>query len=1071
MKRWLAVATAVAVAAGTAGLMKAGGDADAAQDAGTATLARTVSSKDKVVTLITGDRVILLGGDQNKVRIERGPGRESVLFRIRRAGGHLTVLPDDADAKVRSGKLDPRLFDVTTLLAFGYDDANSKSIPLIVEGAQPKSLRMATVRRQLSGAVALSVPKSGAFLQQAGAQKIWLDGKRHVTLDQSVPQIGAPAAWKAGFTGKGVKVAVLDTGIDATHPDFKGQIVGAKNFTADPAGDDFGHGTHVASTIAGTAAASNGRYKGVAPDAKLLDGKVCGSDGGCDESAMLAGMEWAAVDQKAKIINFSIGGPDSPGIDPLEAAVNRLTAQTGALFVIASGNEGEDGGKVDSPGSADAALTVGAVDKQDQFAPFSNSGPRVGDGALKPDVTAPGVNIVAAKAKNSQIGTPVGTQYLALDGTSMATPHVAGAAALLLQQHPTWTAGELKSALMGTAKVLPKQTVFQQGAGRIDVAKAITDTVVADPGSLSFGKALWPEHKPSTKQLTYRNLGTKAVTLTVSASDPVVTVSPTTLTIPAGGTASTSVTADTRHVPDGQYAGRLLATGDGQTIGTPFAVEREVESYDVTVKHLLPNGQGATQTVSGILDVGTGITTPLVSDSQGVAKVRLPKGQYFIDASMTDGTKTYQLVWPALTLSQTTVLVADAKLAKSFRMTLPNKDAKLDSVEVGYVRAGVNGPYTNAVFASDLDQLFVGTLGAPIPAKDMTSYIYSRWGVPGKDGNFTDSPYSYDLMQGVRGRYFTGYHRVVTVKDVATVASQHAADHAGTYVTDVRMGTLPGMTASSLSQNFYYHLPVRTVHYFDAGATWDSDLKESQLAKGAEDPLVDRGSQTVYQRGRSYQERWGSSVAGPALNGWSTRTGNSINTQLNPNSDQDGNPGIAVSSSGVYSTRLFRNGKLVGAETVPSQIDVDNLPAGKSTYRLESTQTVPNMQLSTQLSAVWTFSSANTGKKSVPLPLWGARFKPGVDLNNSVKRTAVTNLPFVVTYQPKAPVGAVKSVQVWVSGDAGKHWTKATVVAKRKGNYVATFKTPAKTIALKSVVTDRAGNTATQTVTNAYRLR
>jgi hypothetical protein len=147
------------------------------------------------------------------------------------------------------------------------------------------------------------------------------------------------------------------------------------------------------------------------------------------------------------------------------------------------------------------------------------------------------------------------------------------------------------------------------------------------------------------------------------------------------------------------------------------------------------------------------------------------------------------------------------------------------------------------------------------------------------------------------------------------------------------------------------------------------------------------------------------------------------------------------------------------------------VPAAKSSYRLENTQKVSAMQISTQLSNVWRFTSANTGKKTLPLPLWGTQFEPGVDLNNSVRRTATTNLPFVVKYQPKAPVGALKSVQVWVCGDGGKTWTKATVVPKRKGNYVASFKTPAKTIALKSVVTDKAGNTATQTVTNAYRLR
>lgn len=278
-------------------------------------------------------------------------------------------------------------------------------------------------------------------------------------------------------------------------------------------------------------------------------------------------MEWAAVQQKAKVINLSLGGFDTPELDPLEAGVNRLTAQTGALFVIAAGNDGS-AESVNSPGSADAALTVGAVDKQDHLADFSSRGPRVGDGALKPDITAPGVDIVAARAKGSAIGAPVGTQYMMLSGTSMATPHVAGAAALLAQQHPNWKATELKGTLMGTSKSLPKLTPFEQGTGRVDVAKAITGSVISEPGGLSFGKALWPHHddKPVVKQLTYRNLGSAAAKLTLQATATTpdgkpapagaLKLSATSLTIPAGGTASVSVTSDTRHSgPDGVYSG------------------------------------------------------------------------------------------------------------------------------------------------------------------------------------------------------------------------------------------------------------------------------------------------------------------------------------------------------------------------------------------------------------------------------------------------------------------------------------------------------------------------------------
>ncbi|MFD1326283.1 S8 family serine peptidase, partial [Micromonospora sonneratiae] len=167
---------------------------------------------------------------------------------------------------------------------------------------------------------------------------------------------------------------------------------------------------------------------------------------------------------------------DTPEIDPLEQAVNTLTAQTGTLFVIAAGNDGGEG-TVGSPGSADAALTVGAVDRDDELAEFSSRGPRVGDEAIKPDVTAPGVDIVAARASGTEMGEPVGDSYVTSSGTSMATPHVAGAVALLAQQHPTWKADQLKATLVGSAKPNPGLTAFEQGAGRVDVARAITQTV------------------------------------------------------------------------------------------------------------------------------------------------------------------------------------------------------------------------------------------------------------------------------------------------------------------------------------------------------------------------------------------------------------------------------------------------------------------------------------------------------------------------------------------------------------------------------------------------------------------
>ena len=190
---------------------------------------------------------------------------------------------------------------------------------------------------------------------------------------------------------------MLDTGIDATHPDLQGKVVAAANFSDSAVVTDRdGHGTHVASVVAGTGARAAGARQGVAFGASLLNGKVLDDFGFGSESGIIAGMEWAAA-QRAQVANMSLGGWPTDGTDPLSQAVNRLTASKRVLFVVSAGNFGPREETVETPGAATSALTVGAVDAADELAGFSARG-RFGDHAMKPDITAPGVDIVAARA-------------------------------------------------------------------------------------------------------------------------------------------------------------------------------------------------------------------------------------------------------------------------------------------------------------------------------------------------------------------------------------------------------------------------------------------------------------------------------------------------------------------------------------------------------------------------------------------------------------------------------------------------------------------------------------------------
>ncbi|MFC9691869.1 S8 family serine peptidase [Kribbella sp. NPDC056951] len=415
-------------------------------------------------TLVTGDKVIARRTNAGVVPIDvrPGPGRDRMAFHKLAFGKKQLVVPLDAMPLVNAGVVDPRLFDVALLGELGLDDKSAPKLPLLVQYAASGTARAVRsalpegteVKRDLPiiDAVAigqtrtqatdlwwswLNSPQAKRRTGLAGTvKKVLLDGGVTPNLDRSAAQIGAPVAWQAGLTGKGVKVAVLDSGYDATHPDFKGRVIATKGFTSDDDKDVLdivGHGTHTASTVAGTGAASAGKYRGVAPDADLMIGKICGGRN-CETSAIIAGMEWAA-NSGARVVNMSIGGGPSDGTDILSETLNKLSADTGTLFVVSAGNFGA-ASTVSEPAAADAALAVASVTKSDGHSDFSSQGPRVGDLAVKPDISAPGSRIVAARAANTPLDpVAINASYAELSGTSMAAPHVAAALLRCWRRH------------------------------------------------------------------------------------------------------------------------------------------------------------------------------------------------------------------------------------------------------------------------------------------------------------------------------------------------------------------------------------------------------------------------------------------------------------------------------------------------------------------------------------------------------------------------------------------------------------------------------------------------------------
>ncbi|MEU6076954.1 S8 family serine peptidase [Micromonospora sp. NPDC047074] len=572
------------------------------------------------LTLITGHVVEYtesLAG-QTAVTVLSTPPGEAATIETHTDPTGVYAVPTSARSLVAGGVLDRELFDVQYLAHHGYGDDEQRTLPVIVSYQPGAKARAAapklagTARRStlesLSGegltvtksqapafwaALTAGAARSGGARATAGAttlangvRKVWLDRKVRVNLDESVSLIGAPSAWAAGYDGSGVTVAVLDTGIDANHPDLAGRVVDSRSFIpgVDTVADGHGHGTHVAATIAGSGAASAGRRKGVAPGADLIVGKVLGDDGSGDMSLVIDGMEWAA-NSGARVISMSLSSPATDGTDAASLAVDSLSASTGALFVIAAGNSGPGQSTVGAPGVADAALTVAMTSKSDQLDSRSSRGPRRGDGALKPDIAAPGVDIVAARAAGTSMGSPVDQHHTSASGTSMATPHVAGAAAILAQRHPDWTPGQIKSTLMSTAKDIGF-TAYEVGAGRLDLARALTQKVAGTTPNVDFGTVSPTDTPRLTKQIGYANSGDQPVTLTLTPtlrgvageSVPAGTLTAdASVTVPAGGSATATVTVDVTSVERGQYTGSVVAVDEatGIRLTTPVGLLRQ----------------------------------------------------------------------------------------------------------------------------------------------------------------------------------------------------------------------------------------------------------------------------------------------------------------------------------------------------------------------------------------------------------------------------------------------------------------------------------------------------------------
>ncbi|HEY3370920.1 MAG TPA: S8 family serine peptidase, partial [Prolixibacteraceae bacterium] len=294
--------------------------------------------------------------------------------------------------------------------------------------------------------------------------------------------IEVPRVWKElGYTGKGVVIAIVDTGVDTAHVCFTGnKFVKGYDFANndDNPYDDHFHGTH----CAGIAAANSDKIRGVAPNARIMPVKVMNNEGWGRNSDIIAGIEFAvdpdhdpSTNDGAQVLSLSLGGTGYPD-DAMSVAIDNAVLH-GAVCVVAAGNAGSNNYTIQSPGCSRRALTVGSCSNSGLTSMFSSRGPSQITQAVKPEVSAPGENIYSSIP---------GNKYENLSGTSMATPHVAGLAALILQKNPTWEPENVKSAIIQSAQKKSGK-VLEEGYGMVNAYKALQNDLVIAPYVLDLG--------------------------------------------------------------------------------------------------------------------------------------------------------------------------------------------------------------------------------------------------------------------------------------------------------------------------------------------------------------------------------------------------------------------------------------------------------------------------------------------------------------------------------------------------------------------------------------------------------
>jgi subtilisin family serine protease len=1052
-------------------------------------------SASATVTLITGDKVTVTDTEDSppSVSVRRAHGTREVA--TLRSGDDVYVVPDQVEHLVPD-VLDLELFNVTGLVEMGYADARTDTLPVIVRGPQPFASAAAARPLPSIGATAVSLPKGTGLartLRAEGPTRIWLDRKYTKSdVDWNLAAIGAPEVWDAGLSGAGVDVAVLDTGVDGSHADLAGRLGDQVDLTGtgSPA-DDNGHGTHVASIIAGTGAGADGARRGVADEARLLSAKVLDYEGNGQASWVIAGMEWAAA-QGADIVNLSLGTRATDADDPVTMSLNSLTESSGALFVVAAGNSGPGQVSVESPGIAANALTVGATGRNGRAAGFSSWGPTVEAYRAKPDLGAPGAEITGAK---------VGGGYTQMSGTSQATPHVAGAAALLRQQHPDWDWRRIKTALMSTADAkwtADRPTPDREGAGLLDLPGATSETLVPSRPSFDFGYLRYPEgREPRSVEVTLTNTGATAESVTASdaaydgwdvkAPEDLVTVAPERLTVAPGASATFTVTVTPGNAEPGRYAGAVTLARTGRDAMTlPFAFFAEPPRADVNLTVLDRRGEpvaGGTVWLGNVEEIhpGTGGGFTIVRlDENGRGTGRLVPGPISIMTTIET---------PAAGDTPATVTLAgepEVMVKADLNYTIDARRAKVLSP------ASVSGKSTRvsvaALHYAHHDEANTGAVGESFPvtreeveqgrvfvqptrrARYGRTVFHTQWEL---DGTGRDQGELFELTLGDDVVPDPPAYRTST-KDLARLDADYRDAGPGEQSYFDSWGAI-----SPLYGGFTFSRPATTPRKRVEWVSARPDVQWTQCMTGPR-LLAELCSPPTTYRARSRQDSaWFQALTPAMFQGQHDRTRMELLVGLTDGQHR-GHPWDGA-VMGETSLRLFRDG-VEQPPMYPGANWFDISSPEPARFRLEH-RSKPNqdmLHLGSQVDTTWTFPSAaptDPDQWSTEPKLLAVDYAPPTDAQGRLPawRPLVMNVRLISNTNTLVPIVTERgTLRLWTSTDRGRHWQPAVVAPQRNGTFLVVAPIaprPGQAVSVRAEATGAQGRTINQTIIDAYPVR